>query len=144
MVKESISAGQQGLQLPISGSDSLNLAGRATSDCPFFGQPPGISGWAHFASPLPLLCPCSPPTHFATSPHISVKSLTHLCLLVFNPMPFLVSFDGGIGNPGLFSSLLSDNLGKETPKPGQENLVSGMTVPSHIAFASIALASWHL
>lgn len=44
-------------------------------------------------------------------------------------MPFLVSFDGGIGKPGLFSqSTLMANVGKET-QHRQENLATGMAVP---------------
>lgn len=55
-VKESISAGKQGLQLLSSASDSLNLAGRDTSDFPHFGQP------LKYLAGL-MLPPLTPPTH---------------------------------------------------------------------------------
>lgn len=42
---------QTGTPLLILASDSLHLAGSTMSHCPHFWAAPGISGWAHFASP---------------------------------------------------------------------------------------------
>lgn len=81
MVKEGISAGKQGLQLLTSGSDSLSLAGRDTSDCPLCGQPQKHLAGLLLSPPLPHPTPPHPP-HTPT-PHRSVKSLTHLCLFGF-------------------------------------------------------------
>lgn len=74
MVKESISAGKQGLRLLISGSDSLSLAGRATL--------PAAREYVLDSVFLPF-----PSPHIHS--HISVKSLTHLCLFGFysNALP---------------------------------------------------------